>query len=222
MFFINLSTKNKILEKDYIKKQMKLIMEYEYVNQNLLEFTQKYQKTSFHGNKFLKSYFENRIKKINQIKNNGISSIELEKIIVKIKEIVPSTNELDLEITLSNILIKKVRHHDSSQDKIIDLFLKKFEIKKRLFSKYDLNFKEIGNDYKNLRNYILLSILCCLRYKETKNLIFLNVILKINDALTSQFYLIKNEYDLMLFLNILKAEINFVEKLCKNKGIEIN
>ena len=65
MFFINLSTKNKILEKDYIKKEKKLIMEYEYVNENLLEFTQKYQKTSFYGNKFLKSYFENRIKIIN-------------------------------------------------------------------------------------------------------------------------------------------------------------
>jgi hypothetical protein len=220
MFFINLSTKNKILEKDYIKKEKKLIMEYEYVNENLLEFTQKYQKTSFYGNKFLKSYFENRIKIINQIKNNSTNSIELEKIIAKLKEIEPSINELDLEITLSNILIKKVRYHDSSQDKIIEIFLKKFEIKKRLFSKYDLNFKEIGNDYKNLRNYVLLSTLCCLRYKETKNLIFLNVILKINDTLISQFSLIKNKYDLTLLLNILINEIDFIEKLCKNKGIE--
>lgn len=197
-------------------------MEYKYANENLLEFPQKYQKTSFHGNNFLKSYFENRIKIINQIKNNNINTIELEKIVTKLKETDNSTNELDLEITLSNILIKKIRDHDSSQDKIIDIFLKKFEIKKRLFSKYDLNFKEIENNYKNLRNYILLSMLCCLRYKETKNLIFFNMILKINDTLISQFSLMGNEYDLILFLNILKNEINFVEELCKSKGIEIN
>lgn len=195
-------------------------MEYEYVNKNLLEFTQKYQKTAFHGNKFLKSYFENRMKTIYKIKSIGINSTELEKIIEKSIKIFSATNELDLETTLSNILLKKVVHKDSSEDKIIEIFLKKFEIKKRLFLKYDLNYKEIGNDYKYLRNYVLLSTLCCLRYKETKNLIFLNVILKINDTLISQFSLIKNEYDLTLLLNILINEIDFVEKLCKIKGIE--
>ena len=197
-------------------------MEYEYVNENLLEFPQKYQKTRFYGNKFLKKYLENRIKIINQIENTNNKSIKLEKIIEELKIKKESTNEEDLETILSNILIRKVHHNDSSQNKLIDIFLKKFEIKKRLFTKYDLNFKQIGNNYKNLRNYILLSILCCLRYKETKNLIFFNVILKINDTLITQFNVIKNENDLKLFLNVLKNEINFVDELCKIKGIEIN
>ena len=39
-------------------------------------------------------------------------------------------------------------------DTNIDVFLKKYEIKKKLMSKYDTNFYEKNQDYKNLKNYL--------------------------------------------------------------------
>ena len=104
-------------------------------------------------------------------------------------------------------------------DTNIDVFLKKYEIKKKLMSKYDTNFFEKNQDYKNLRNYLLLGLLCVIRYEETRNLKFLNTILKINDMLITQ--KIYNDADLCIFKHNLEYEIKFVKELCELKGLEI-
>ena len=66
-------------------------------------------------------------------------------------------------------------------------------------SKYDTNFFEKNQDYKNLRNYLLLGLLCVIRYDETRNLKFLNTILKINDMLITQTKKIHEQIDLSIF-----------------------
>ena len=127
-------------------------------------------------------------------------------------------NDMELENLLTKTLCeKKMKSH--KLDTNIDIFLKKYEIKKRLMSQYDTEFFEKNQDYKNLRNYLLLELLCVIRYEETRNLKFLNTILKINDMLITQ--KIYNEADLCIFKHNLEYEIKFVKELCELKGLEI-
>ena len=82
-------------------------------------------------------------------------------------------------------------------------------------SQYDTEFFEKNQDYKNLRNYLLLELLCVIRYEETRNLKFLNTILKINDMLITQAQQINDQTDLSIFKYCLEFEIKFVKELCE-------
>ena len=86
---------------------------------------------------------------------------------------------------------------------------------------YDNDFHEKDSNYKNLRNYILLDLLCVIRFNETKNLKFLNTILKINDMLVTQISLWNNKNDLCVFQWLLENEIRIILELCKLKGVKI-
>ena len=185
-------------------------MTYEYTNKDLLKFPQKYQQSLFQGREFLDSYFKNREELIEKIEKKGYNFEILQDIETELIEKIESTKN-DLERKFSEIIINKILKKDSSMDKIIDIFLKKFEIKKRIAFEYDSNNKEKSKNFQYLRNYLLLSILCCLRYKETKNLKFLNTVLKINDTLISQFFTINEKLDFKIFYSTLQMEIIFIK-----------
>lgn len=193
-------------------------MEYQYDKNDLITNPQKYQKTMFLENEFLNSYKKSReeiIKKLivkdekiilNGNKNKDVRII-LKKQIFNVEEllttILNNKNELNLE---NNELINKL--------------LKKFEIKKRISSTMNNEFDEKDSEYSNLKNYILLSKLILIRYNETKNLKFLNTVLKINDTLCSQIKKLKNDSDIILFKQIIKEELNIINNVCKKNGIE--
>ena len=67
----------------------------------------------------------------------------------------------------------------------------------------------------------MLNVLLMIRFSETKNIRFLNTMLKINDMLISKITSINNKTDLEIFKNLLKNEIKFVKELCKLKGVNI-
>ena len=72
----------------------------------------------------------------------------------------------------------------TSNDKIIlSKLVKSFEIKKKIFTEYDFNKNTFSIDYKNLRNYILFSLLCGKEFKNSRNLKYLNTALKLNDII---------------------------------------
>ena len=196
-------------------------MSYEYTNKDLLKFPQKYQQSLFQGKEFLDSYFKNREEIIEKIKKNGYDFKNLQNIETELIEKMESTKN-DLEKKFIKIIINKNLKKDLPMDQIVDTFLKKFEIKKMIALEYDSNNKEKSKNFRYLRNYLLLSILCCLKYKETKNLKFLNTVLKINDTLVSQFFAINEKLDFKIFSIILQMEINFIKELYNSKGVKIN
>jgi hypothetical protein len=196
-------------------------MNYEYTNKDLLKFPQKYQQSLFQGKEFLNSYFKNREEIIEKIKKNGYDFKNLQNIETELIEKMESTKN-DLEKKFIKIIINKNLKKDLPMDQIVDTFLKKFEIKKMIALEYDSNNKEKSKNFRYLRNYLLLSILCCLKYKETKNLKFLNTVLKINDTLVSQFFAINEKLDFKIFSIILQMEINFIKELYNSKGVKIN
>lgn len=67
-----------------------------------------------------------------------------------------------------------------------DLLLKRFEVTKRLFNKYDKNFRPIDKqDFFNKTLYIMFGYLLVLAFEKTNKLQYLNSLLKLNDILCS-------------------------------------
>ena len=91
------------------------------------------------------------------------------------------TNELFIFLLNSTIRSTPV----GQIKEIIDLFLKKFEITKKIFTTYNLKIKKTSKIYDDIKNYIIFSIICLKIYHDTKNLKYLNTCLKLNDIIAS-------------------------------------
>jgi len=208
---------------------MSEITTYQYSEKDLLENPQKYQMSPFLGTNFLISFFKSR--------KNYLKKLEkIEKIFLELDEVIKqlsinySKNTLDdflktnieTEEILSLLLINFSNPIDNDITKILNEFIKKFEIKKRLYSSYDGNFKESSSLYSNLRNYLILSTLCMLAYKKNKNLKYLNTSLKLNDTICSQINKLQINLEKSLFYHILKIELQNVDSLCNSKKVGLN
>ena len=99
------------------------------------------------------------------------------------------------------------------------MYLKKFEINKRLYDKYDDNEKN-STRYDIIENYILLSVISILKFKKTENLKFLNTALKLNDTICSEFRnMIKEDYN-KLFKFSLESEMSIITRFMKKIGAQ--
>ena len=211
-------------------------MKYSYSNADLLEFPQKYQMTPFEGREFLSSYEQSRKDVLDKIKNNqAVNSLSQTLELIKKSS---STNEKEnkkIFVTndlLLSILLKLESKEETQQEtKMIMMLLKKFEIKKKIFTEYDYDFskydsklKENSTDFKILRNYILFAGICMQKFRPSEkygskggednyNLKFLNVLLKLNDIICSQIDSIKDKNDLWLVHYVIARELEFVQDL---------
>ena len=198
---------------------------YEYSMQNLLETPQKYEMTPFQGGKFLELYKESRKFSMQLIKDK-IDTITLDQVTTQIQlnfqhplEIISSSKFSTQKLFESIFLILLRDKDDIDITKIVNDFIKKFEIKKRIFSYYNKEIQEASNDYKTLPNYILLASICVLKYKKTKNLKYINVLLKLNDTICSQINIISENNTSFLCFFALKSELDYILDLIKKNGI---
>ena len=192
---------------------------YTYSDGNLLKNPQKYQMTPFLDKNFLDDYQRTRINYLEKI--SKFEKIELEKIIHNI-------NQKDMQddrsskfnsvtsIMLFDVLTALINDENNNFD-IIDKFIKKFETKKLIFSKYDDNLQPISNEYSEIRNYLLLATICVFKFKNSKNLKYLNTLLKINDTICSQINSIDNSIDASLCNIVITNEQNFITDLIQKK-----
>lgn len=197
---------------------------YPYSSENLIENPQKYQMSPFEGKDFLSSYLNSRKKIIQILEKNKKNSYD--EILDQFKKF----TDVNFESFSETIILEKFlsflicnlfeMNKDEKTNEYVDLLLKKFEIKKRLYSTYNSEFKEITNDYKNLHNYTLLTLIFQIKHKQTRALKYLNAILKLNDILCSQHSNL-NSHDAELTYYLLRNEIDFVSELCHKKGIEL-
>ena len=196
---------------------------YQYIQNNLLSTPQNYQMSSYDGTDFLISYQFSRKKIITELEkmpnftlysDNFFSSQDIldTSIIIKNKF---STNELYHSIIIELIHNKK----NTKLIPIIDKFLKKFEIRKKIFLNYDEEFNIIGDEFKEIQNYILLSFICLIRYQTTTDLKYLNTFLKLNDLICSAKNLIVKKIDISLFHYLLTSEMKCTSKLLDEFGI---
>ena len=198
---------------------------YEYSTHNLLETPQKYKMTPFQGSQFLEQYKESRRLAIELIRDK-VGTITLDQATTQMQqdfkhylEII-ITSKFSTKKLFESIFLTVLRDKDDvNVTKIINEFVKRFEIKKRIFSFYNQEIKEASNDYKIIDNYILLASICVLEYKKTKNLKYLNVLLKLNDTICSQITLIPKNITGFLCLFALKSELDYISDLLKNNGL---
>lgn len=105
-----------------------------------------------------------------------------------------------------------VNNHDVNFKKI-NLLLKRFEVTKKIFNEYDKNYRPIDKTtFKEFRLYILFSYTLVLTYKKTKNMQYLNSLLKVNDINIS-IYKNLTKIDIELLKYCLQKELNFVTHL---------
>ncbi len=190
-------------------------MEYSFSKGNLLESPQKYQKKKFYELDFLNAYKISRLEKISSLDSTSFSlSNFIDSLTTNFQE--------DVDFLLSDFLNHTlILSNDSLNSdlvkKNIDSILKKFEVIKKIFTKYNSNFKEMTSDHSFLRNYLLLSLLCSIQYENSLSLKYLNSYLKINDTIYSQ--KINSKDDEILFKYVLEKEVDFITKLCNKKGV---
>lgn len=199
---------------------------YKYAKGDLINKPQKYQMSPYFGANLLKDYEISRKGILNEI-----------KIDLKIKNINEIFKQINYETT-NEIIIKKINgkstkeillnilwhlivNSGSNVKEIIDLFAKKFEIKKQIFTFYSNDFKNTSNDYSDIMNYLLLSTILLIEYTNSLNLKYLNTVLKINDTICSQFDKINDKIELSLLRYNLENEMTNIEKISILKEINI-
>jgi len=195
-------------------------LEYSYANTDLLEFPQKYQMTPFEGREFLSSYEKNRQKILDKIKNNQtVNSLSHTLELLQKQFLIDIKSDQKIFVTsnqLSSILLRLQHQKETQQEtKFIMALLKKFEIKKRIFSEYDHELKENSTDFKILTNYILLAAICAKKFQDNSNPKFLNVLLKLNDTICSQIDSINDVNNLSLIYYIINLELEYVRDLIR-------
>mgnify|MGYP001243934396 FL=1 len=195
-------------------------MEYSYANTDLLEFPQKYQMTPFEGREFLSSYEKTRQKILDKIKNNQtVNSLSHTLELLQKQFLIDIKSDQKIFVTsnqLSSILLRLQHQKETQQEtKFIMALLKKFEIKKRIFSEYDHELKENSTDFKILTNYILLAAICAKKFQDNSNPKFLNTLLKLNDTICSQIDSINDVNNLSLIYYIINLELEYIRDLIR-------
>jgi hypothetical protein len=191
------------------------MIEYEYNQGDLLNNPQKYTFSEFKHWDFLDAYKKSR----NMFLTNSNISLDLFQNLFKF--LIPNidtnfvlNNEIETEKYLKIILIEIFQKNFLNYE-YINIFIKKFELTKKIFKKYDKKFIPKSKNYSNLINYMLLSFICLFCYKQEKNLKYLNTALKLNDTLTNQ--ISKNHEYLIPLEYLVKIELNFIDELIKEK-----
>ena len=197
------------------------MIEYNYCDKDLLRYPEKYQMSAYAGIQFLYAYFLSRKNVLKSLDvNNNVSFDEF--IINKFIIINKNDDQIITEKHLSCILVRKINKMSKDQDDIdLDIFLRKFEIKKKIFTEYNKEFKEKTENYFELKNYILLAANFIVAYQQTTNLKYLNVCLKLNDLIISNLHKIEGECFRILFLLVLRKELDCINELCTKKGVKI-
>jgi len=189
---------------------MKLVT-YEYTEANRFLNPHSYMYTHYLGVDFLQAYVNDRSKnikffkstkhdgKVNEIDKYFYSAAKfileegtnpLAYDIKKYEEYLRSLSQMTeistvklLESLIHIQLSKKVRFNTKS---LIDFLVQRFEVTKKIHENYHSKELRYGSgDNTIVRLYWLFSLLLSLFYAETKNIKYLNTLLKVNDLLCS-------------------------------------
>jgi hypothetical protein len=131
---------------------LKNIITYDYCKGDLFENPQRYQHSQYFGKKFLKAYEISRRKMLDSLKTN---KKEIKMIFSDDTQIV-DLNTLK-QFNSEKLFIFMLNNIDDNWSieltKLLNNYIKKFEVKKRIYESYDKNFIANSTHYKNLRNY---------------------------------------------------------------------
>jgi len=143
-----------------------------------IKISYKFIKKKIHVNKknnFYKKINFNLRKVFNIVKDKKFF-IEKESRILNFKN-----KKIDFKLYLYGLINELTKNKKAN----LDLVIKKFEIKKRLFKFYSKGLKKGRYGYRSIDIYFLFSFLLCLDYLNFKRVKSLNTLIKVNDLITS-------------------------------------
>lgn len=186
-------------------------MKYKYITENNLEKIQNYQFAEYSGKEFLLSYLQSRV---------PYTDADQKRELI-LPEVFLLWNEWPALCTMVNLY---ERLYDPSPLECmeakwqVDRLVQSFEVKKKLYG--DCSYKEgvkvVGVFYKDVRLYLIFSLICSRSYELYYNLKYLNCLLKVNDTLLS-LYLPDEFRSLMQYL--IGREVQYVHAVAEQQGV---
>ena len=186
-----------------------MAISYPYITKNNLENVQHYDYSEFVGREFFDSFYHVRMEYVN--KDSGYSKGQ--KRIINDVEFLAKFPLGQINKTLETL----GRELDLE---LLELLLKSFEIRKRIYDEYQHSGKRlipvINSSYSNPFNYIFFSYLLCCAYKQYGDLRYLNALLKCNDILCS----LRNQNEFSSYC--IMHEISFVRQFAERQNVTLD
>lgn len=146
-------------------------MSYKYITENNLENRQNYMYSEYKGTDFLQEYKESREQLMIVA---GSDSVE-EAAHITNKELADLFGKLQTEDEI-----------ELDDKKCMDAYTKTFEVRKRLYSEYNSEWKPVKNASREIYdNYILLAECLILMYEKSKCTKYISCLLKLDDTMIS-------------------------------------
>ena len=185
-----------------------------------------YHYTTFEGQSFLNSYFDNRLYYLNFLNNifksNKSSKLPKTKITNdKISNFYINgfNSNYDLEKIYDFLLIN---NNSNEIDLLAESLLRKYEISKKVRSEYGPMCKKITLKLAKIDSYCFFSAILSMVSLDNKDIRFLNSILKINDLICSNCGLISNLKAKNAFCKSINIEMKLIKKLIIKNQINLN
>lgn len=185
-------------------------MSYKYITNNNLYEKQNYMYSEFGGTEFLADYINSRKKYSNSAYSKDIA----------ITEYHCATGQRLLSI------LDKLKSGQAEREIIdsINAYTKSFEVRKRIYTNYDKNFKPSDDaGFEDYDNYLILAECLLLVYRQTGCLKYFNCLLKVDDTLLSVWEKLQ-EYQKEYMSQIIRQELECFYQLADenkiSKGVE--
>ncbi len=197
--------------------------EYMYSKSNIFDRPQKYMYTPYEGEEFLRQYYLTRSQIVELYM--PIKAIEEAELCTWIADRIPNALRQSTDIHSEEALCDLVQGLfidglDTGRKEILDCLVGRFEVTKRIYVTYDQNFNRKDEAFRNILNYLLLSVACINVYRISRNLRYLNCQLKLNDLLCSVHEDITQEH-LPILLYVLRREQDEIAKLCRESEVMV-
>lgn len=151
-------------------------MSYKYIANNNLYEKQTYMYSEYKGMDFLKEYLDSRKVCLNSQENPG------EDVLVQYETLNNPVQQDLLKI------VQKLNNGNCSKELMtyVNAYTKSFEVRKRLYSCYDDNWKPTTDaGFEDYESYLLFAECLLLAYRHTECLKYFSCLLKVDDTLLS-------------------------------------
>lgn len=183
-------------------------MAYKYITDNNLYEKQTYMYSEYKGMAFLKEYLESRQAFLKQNEDGKTDNAVEEPLRNPVQK-----SLLDLKRNMEN------EKHDKEAVSLMNAYTKSFEVRKRIYTEYDDNWKPLsGAGFANSENYLLFADCLLLAYRNLKCMKYLNCLLKVVDTLLS----IQDQLDCQskrYFGCIIQQELDIVSQIAGKNDI---
>jgi hypothetical protein len=193
---------------------------YPYITENNLIHKQSYQYSQYKGIGFLHEYEATRNQFLVKESQVGCLGNNFSKEVIGEAFDHTLTNDSEGIYTAASLVVCMLNSENAESDRgIIESFLKSFEVRKRLYRKYDHQFKPLVLEYTDPIPYVILAWLMNKQFMLTGNYKFINGSLKLTDTILSIADSIVPRWVRQLAYETIQMEVETVRTIMRDKGI---